>query len=248
LDAALKLSESIFGGRAVLIKNSQSFEGRPVPEAKEEKINSGKPPSKRVFVGNLGFDVTKEELEKNYAQCGKVTDIHMATFEDTGNCKGFAWVTFEDIKSAESAVRGWFMTEEEDMVDSTKDAAADGEEEPGRDKRKMKPRKPRKWFVSRLGDRMLRCEFAEDPTTRYKKRYGKDKESTDGAQIPDAAEAEPDTGKINRKNASSHDKRREARKASKVDARTIRPGAAHANAPRASAAIVESKGKKISFD
>jgi hypothetical protein len=34
----------------------------------------------------------------------------------------------------------------------------------------------------------------------------------------------------------------------KFDARKIRPGNALANAPRASAAIVESAGKKTSFD
>jgi RNA recognition motif-containing protein len=247
LDAALKLSEQIFGGRAVLIKNSQSFEGRPAAEDRVDKSNTGKPPSKRVFVGNLGFDVTKEDLEKHYTRVGRVADIHMATFEDSGNCKGFAWVTFQDIKAAEAAVRGWklLLPEDEKASDARETSPAEGNEaDPPKDKRKG-PKKPKKITVNRLGERLLRCEFAEDPSVRYKKRFGKDREQPEGAENNEDGKSKPD--KVGMEN-SSHDRRREARKAGKVDARTIRPGAAHMNAPRASASIVEGKGKKISFD
>jgi RNA recognition motif-containing protein len=247
LDAALQLSEQIFGGRAVLIKNSQSFEGRPAAEDRVDKSNNGKPPSKRVFVGNLGFDVTKEDLEKHYNRVGTVADIHMATFEDSGNCKGFAWVTFQDIKAAEAAVRGWklLLPEDEKAPDARENSPAEGNEaDPPKNKRK-EPKKPKKITINRLGDRVLRCEFAEDPSVRYKKRFGKDREKPEGAEGNDDVKSKPEK---ERTENSSHDRRREARKAGKVDARTIRPGAAHMNAPRASVSIVEGKGKKISFD
>lgn len=100
---AVAVSEKLMGGRRLLIKDSKSFEGRPQPKAAAENGRAGggmkKEPTKRVFVGNLGFDVTKEDIEAHFGQAGEVEDCFLATFEDSGKCKGFGWVRFATLEA-----------------------------------------------------------------------------------------------------------------------------------------------------
>ncbi|KAF1354777.1 hypothetical protein BDV97DRAFT_290014, partial [Delphinella strobiligena] len=266
LKKAIDLSESLMTGRKVLIKDAKSYEGRPqnatpgptanalagVVEAPVATTDAAKPvarpghePSKRIFVGNLGFDVTKEDLEYHFGQAGEIEDIHMATFQDTGKCKGFAWIRFVELEAAQGAVNGFVFKEE---------PASDDEEEESEAK-KQKKQKKRKWFINRLQGRPLRCEFAEDASTRYKKRFGKggdkngDSTSITEAPITEAtgADAAPPRQKV--RPTGDKDARQEQRRRKHMDARKIRPGAALANAPRgASGAIVASQGKKVTFD
>ncbi|KAF2758527.1 hypothetical protein EJ05DRAFT_438376 [Pseudovirgaria hyperparasitica] len=164
---AIELSETPIDGRNCLIKDAKSFVGRPEKSqtTQTEAVNK-KSPNKRIFVGNLGFDITREALFEHFAPCGEVEDVFLATFEDSGKCRGYGWITFGDIPSAEAAVRGYGFKDVEQE--------AEPDEEQSDAKRKKKP-KPRKWWVNKIEGRNLRCEFAEDKATRYKKRYGKDK-------------------------------------------------------------------------
>ncbi|KAH8708515.1 hypothetical protein GQ44DRAFT_459556 [Phaeosphaeriaceae sp. PMI808] len=237
---AIALTETKMDGRALLIKNAKSFEGRPDKPKTEEEQDSGRgknnakashPPNKRVFVGNLSFDVTKEDLQAHYDQCGPVEHIHMATFEDSGKCKGYAWITFGDVETATSAVNGFVFKTEAEIQRMKK--GPDGSDEESDVK---KGNKRRKWLLNKLNGRDLRCEFAEDSTTRYNKRYGKEKE----------AEAVDGVNPDRWKNFSKEKREWQPRK--KVDARTIKSGAAHTNAPRASQAIVAAQGKKTTFE
>merc|ERR1711939_143103 len=148
---AVQLSETLLTGRPLLIKDAHNFQGRPeTSKTKAFQEAQAKPPNRRIFVGNLPFDVTRESLEKHFGHCGTIAKTQVATFEDSGKCKGYAWVEFEDISSAETAMRGQV----------TIDA----------------PRAPtgkKTIYLGRLGDSKLRMEFAEDATTRYNKRFGK---------------------------------------------------------------------------
>lgn len=133
---ALALSEKLLQGRRVLIKDSKSFEGRP-EKPKQDPVgiagtDSGKPPSRRVFVGNLAFDVSKEDLIDHFGHCGAIANVHVATFEDSGVCKGYAWVEFEDLQAGMSAVRGWvpYVKKEES---SSEEHEGEGEDEGGED-------------------------------------------------------------------------------------------------------------------
>jgi len=270
--SAIALTETKMDGRALLIKNAKSFEGRPdKPKTEEEqdtgargKTAGGKPahpPNKRVFIGNLAFDITKEDLEAHYAQCGPVEHIHMATFEDTGKCKGYAWVTFGDVDTATSAVKGFIMKTEGD-IKREKKAAAKGPDasssEDESDLNAIKANKKRKWLINRLNGRELRCEFAEDSTTRYNKRYGKDKEpeAVDGVNPARWKNFEAGGGGGRGGGRGGRGGRgggrggapREWKPREKVDARTIPSGKSHFFAQRASQAIVESEGKKTTFD
>ncbi|OAK99509.1 hypothetical protein IQ06DRAFT_19223 [Phaeosphaeriaceae sp. SRC1lsM3a] len=241
--SAIALTETKMDGRALLIKNAKSFEGRPDKPKTEEEQDSGRgkgaakqthPPNKRVFVGNLSFDITKEDLQAHYSQCGPIEMLHVATFEDSGKCKGYAWVTFGDVESATSAVKGFIFKTEAEIQHEKKGKAGSEDDEDDADAPKSNKR--RKWLLNRLNGRELRCEFAEDSTTRYNKRYGKDRE-------PEAVDGvNPDRWK----NFSKP--KREWKPREKVDARTIPSGAAHSSAQRASQAIVQSQGKKTTFE
>lgn len=62
--AALALSETLLGSRKLLIKDAKSFEGRPEEHGKPVERVESKSVSRRIFVGNLGFDVTQEVCVK----------------------------------------------------------------------------------------------------------------------------------------------------------------------------------------
>ncbi|KAK1072539.1 Nucleolar protein 13 [Friedmanniomyces endolithicus] len=179
LDKAMGLTEYMMGGRRVLVKNAKSFEGRPEKKVGGDKGVEArvvkKESSKRIFVGNLGFDVTKEELEELFGVAGEVEDVFMATFQDSGKSKGYAWIRFVEVEAGEAAVRGFVYVKadddgsDEDGEDNDEDQADAGQKKG----RKTKSRRHKK-HINQLHGRPLRCEFAEDPQTRYKKRYGKD--------------------------------------------------------------------------
>ncbi|KAJ5152895.1 uncharacterized protein N7482_009373 [Penicillium canariense] len=249
LDAALGLSEQLVAGRRVLIKNAKSFEGRPEKSDQGNAATSAKPghpPSRRIFVGNLSFDVTKESLEEHFGRCGTVANVHMATFQDTGKCKGYAWVEFEEIESAESAVKGFVMVkedeseaEEEEQPSDSSDS--DGEEEEKKKKPKKKSKKSKKpsqhrVWVNQLMGRRMRMEFAEDASTRYKKRFGKDGEGKKNGQ---PAITEDNGSEPSEERPRVRKQRRPSIDESRYTKETVQ---------RLSGAIVEGQGKKVTFD
>ena len=172
VEVALELSEELLSGRRVLIKDNKSFEGRP-EKTKEESRNDGKPPSTRIFLGNLSFDTTEDSLKEHFEKCGPIESIKIATFEDSGKCKGFAWIVFEELAAAESAVKG-FVRIEEEISGSESESSDEGSDSDAPSKPKLKKTKLRKWWVNKIKGRPLRMEFAEGAQVRYKKRYGKD--------------------------------------------------------------------------
>ncbi|KAF7590795.1 hypothetical protein BBP40_002363 [Aspergillus hancockii] len=233
---ALALSEHLLTGRRVLIKDAKSFAGRPEKSQGETSSGAAAPgnsPSKRIFVGNLGFDATKEVIEENFGKCGSVAHVHLATFQDSGKCKGYGWVTFEDLAAAEAAVKGFVMVDEDD---EDEDYGSDSENR----KKSRKPRQRKIWVNQLLGRRM-RMEFAEDATTRYKKRFGKDGEGKK-TQTAEISEAEPS----NQDATGGQSQWPRLAKAkhvkpdySRYDKETVQ---------KLSGAIVESQGKKTTFD
>ena len=206
--AAIALSESGLGGRKLLIKDSTSFEGRPKKEEPAEAAAGGEGSSgtalgqkdafkkyenasRKVFVGNLSFKTTEDDLRWNFGKCGEIEFIKVATFEDTGKCKGFAWVTFKEPEAAAWAAKGFVKIKEEVETEEDFKAKDGGDESDGEPRQKQF--KTRKWWVNRMLGRELRLELAEDDHTRYKKRFGK------GAQ--------GDAGKEQQKNGGRRESR-----------------------------------------
>ena len=66
--------------------------------------------SKKIYVGNLSFDATEEQVSELFAQYGKVDSIAMITDRDTGRFRGFSFVEMED-SAANAAIKALDDTE-----------------------------------------------------------------------------------------------------------------------------------------
>lgn len=61
--------------------------------------------SKAVFVGNVPYDLTEEQLADIFRQCGPVRGFRLVFDKDTGRPKGFGFCEYGDASSAASAIR-----------------------------------------------------------------------------------------------------------------------------------------------
>jgi RNA recognition motif-containing protein len=57
-----------------------------------------------MYVSNLGFQVTDEELKALFAKYGVVTSAKVITDRETGRSRGFAFVEMDD-KAGETAMK-----------------------------------------------------------------------------------------------------------------------------------------------
>jgi len=80
--------------------------------------------SKKMYVGNLSFDATEEDVRDLFAEFGKVESVAMINDRDTGRFRGFCFVEME-TSAANAAMK-----------------ALDGQEVNGRDL-KVNEAKPR---------------------------------------------------------------------------------------------------------
>ncbi len=81
-----------------------------------------------IYVGNLSYDVTQEDLNTVFAEYGKVTRVNLPSDRETGRPRGFAFVEMESETEETAAIE-----------------ALDGAEWMGRDMKvnKAKPRENR---------------------------------------------------------------------------------------------------------
>lgn len=61
--------------------------------------------TKKLYVGNLPFTTTEDELRDLFEQHGKTESVAVITDRETGRARGFAFVEMEDEASAEKAMR-----------------------------------------------------------------------------------------------------------------------------------------------
>lgn len=59
---------------------------------------------RRLYVGNLAFSVTSEQLRKLFAEQGEVVDANCITDRTTGRSKGFGFVEMATDESAKKAI------------------------------------------------------------------------------------------------------------------------------------------------
>lgn len=58
----------------------------------------------KLYVGNLEYTVTGDQLREHFAQAGTVVDAVVITHKDTGRSRGFGFVEFEKEEDAKKAV------------------------------------------------------------------------------------------------------------------------------------------------
>lgn len=64
---------------------------------------------KKLYVGNISFKATEEDIKELFAQSGEVESVKIITDAHTGNPKGFGFVEManeEDAKKAIDALNG----------------------------------------------------------------------------------------------------------------------------------------------
>ena len=240
--SAIALSEHLLEGRKLLIKDATSFEGRPAKPSSAK--DSGDEPGKKgldggeeelkgkrkqaadivkntfgrkIFVGNLHFQASEEILSNHFSKCGDVAWVKIATFQDSGKCKGYGWVMFTTPEAATQATRGFVKVPDENEVgledfddkeedEEVEEGAGRGDcscKDDGKEAAKQKPQvKFRKWYMNRLMGQHIKIEIAEDDQTRYKKRFGRVKkqaretkhkgEDPAGAEVPRKDNLSPD--------------------------------------------------------
>ncbi len=57
-----------------------------------------------IFVGNLNFRTTQDELYAAFAQFGAVERVNIVTDRDTGQSRGFGFVEMSDPTEAQNAI------------------------------------------------------------------------------------------------------------------------------------------------
>ena len=60
--------------------------------------------SKKLYVGNLAFQTTSQDLQELFAQAGTVESASVIEDRDTGRSKGFAFVEMSGQDEAASAI------------------------------------------------------------------------------------------------------------------------------------------------
>ncbi len=60
----------------------------------------------KLFVGNLSFDITENDLQDAFAAFGTVTEANLMMDRTTNRPRGFAFVTMSNADEAQKAIDG----------------------------------------------------------------------------------------------------------------------------------------------
>ena len=59
----------------------------------------------KLYIGGLAYSIDENELEKLFAEYGKVTSAVVIKDRDSGQSKGFGFVEMEDDTEAQNAIK-----------------------------------------------------------------------------------------------------------------------------------------------
>ncbi len=57
----------------------------------------------KIYVGNLNYNSTKEELQAHFSQFGGISEVALPEDKFTGRPRGFAFITFNNPADAQKA-------------------------------------------------------------------------------------------------------------------------------------------------
>ncbi len=58
----------------------------------------------KIYVGNLSYDITEEDLQSCFERFGAIQDINLIRDRATKRLKGFGFITFSEASSAQEAI------------------------------------------------------------------------------------------------------------------------------------------------
>jgi cold-inducible RNA-binding protein len=78
--------------------------------------------SKKLYVGNLSFDTTEEQVRDLFTEYGTIESLAMITDRDSGNFRGFCFVEMESsaANAAINALNGKIVDERDLRVNEAK--------------------------------------------------------------------------------------------------------------------------------
>jgi RNA recognition motif-containing protein len=79
---------------------------------------------KKLFIGNLSFEVTESDLTQLFSQCGQVSVATIVKDRDSGRSKGFGFVEMpndDEAKHAVDRMAGYDLKGRQLTVDFAKD-------------------------------------------------------------------------------------------------------------------------------
>lgn len=59
----------------------------------------------KIYVGNLSYNTTQDELRDHFSQFGNIQDVKLIMDMATGRSKGFGFITFSSASESELAVK-----------------------------------------------------------------------------------------------------------------------------------------------
>jgi RNA recognition motif-containing protein len=86
---------------------------------------------KKLYCGNLSYNVTSADLETLFSQYGAVRSADVITDRDTGQSKGFGFVEFERDEDAQSAIAGLNAQQHDGRALQVNEARPKEERRPG---------------------------------------------------------------------------------------------------------------------
>ena len=66
--------------------------------------------SAKLFVGNLSFQTTQDDLFAAFSQFGSVERVNIVTDRDSGQSRGFAFVKFFAVEAAQLYMEQYYPT------------------------------------------------------------------------------------------------------------------------------------------
>jgi RNA recognition motif-containing protein len=61
--------------------------------------------TKKLYVGNLSYSVTEEQVRELFSQAGEVDSVALITDRETGRAKGFGFVEMNTEEGSKEAIR-----------------------------------------------------------------------------------------------------------------------------------------------
>lgn len=61
--------------------------------------------NKKLYVGNMPYETSQEQIRELFAQAGEVTEVTLITDRETGRPKGFGFVEMATVEAGREAIK-----------------------------------------------------------------------------------------------------------------------------------------------
>ena len=93
---------------------------------KSARARSQKEQGIKLFVGGVSYDASEDDLREAFSVHGKLKDVHMALDRETKKPRGFAFITFADMKEAKAAIKAMNKSEFKGRKISVEESSSGG--------------------------------------------------------------------------------------------------------------------------